>query len=326
MYRILVTDYVWPNLDPETEVLKRIDGQLVVAPNGEEATLVELARDCDAIMTCFAKVTPNVVRAATRCKVIARYGIGVDNIAVDVATERGIVVTNVPEYCIDEVSDHAMALLLAAARKVALYDRHVKAGTWDINVGKPIFRIRGRTLGLAGSGKIGRAIAAKAQAFGMRVIVYDPYLSDEAIRAIGARKVELEDLFRDSDFLSLHAPLTDETRHMVNERTLRLMKPTAVVINTARGALVDTAALARALQEGWIAGAGIDVQPQEPPPADDPLLRCENAILTPHAAFYSEESLVELQTKTAEEVVRVLSGRMPVSVVNKAVLQKVKLA
>ena len=325
MYKVLVTDYVWPTLDPERRVLEEIGGELIVAPNGDEATLAELAREADGILTCFAKVTPKVIDAAPKLKVIGRYGIGVDNIAVDHATQKNIVVTNVPEYCLDEVSDHAMALLLACIRKIPVYNQAVKQRVWDTKVGMPMYRIRGRTLGLAGYGKIGRLVMSKAQAFGMNVIVYDPYVPAEAVAERGGRKVDFDTLLRESDYISIHAPLTPETHHLFNEAAFRKMKPTAVIVNTSRGPLIDTAALARALREGIIAFAGLDVLPSEPPAQDDPLLDLPNVILTPHVAFYSEESLVELQTKATQEVARVLTGRMPLNVVNKAVLEHVKL-
>jgi D-3-phosphoglycerate dehydrogenase len=323
-YKVLVTDYVWPNLDPEKGVLAPIDAELVPSPSGDEAQLVALARDADAILTCFAKVTGKVIEAATKCCIIARYGIGVDNIDLAVANERGIVVTNVPSYCIDEVSDHALALMLALARKITVYDRTTKSGRWDVNLGKPIHRLRGQTLGIVGLGKIGTALAGKAAALGMRVIACDAYLDADKVRERGAEKVDFATLLKESDFISIHAPLSvaDGTAGMFGEAEFRAMKPSAYLINTARGGIVDDKALYRALSEGIIAGAGIDVLPTEPPPADQPLLKLDNIILSPHAAFYSEESLIDLQVQAAQEVARVLSGKRPVSPVNPQVLER----
>ncbi len=323
-YRVLITDYVWPNLDPERSVLGPLGAELVPSPSGEEDQLVALATDADAIMTCFAKVTRQVIESAPKCRIVARYGIGVDNIDVQAATERGIVVTNVPSYCQDEVSDHALALLLGLARKVTVYDRATKSGRWDVQAGQPIHRIRGRTLGIVGLGRIGALLAAKAHAFGLRVLAHDPYLTAEQACERGAEKVDFPTLLRESDFISIHAPLgaREGTAGLFSDAEFAAMKPTAFLINTARGGIVDDRALERALREGVIAGAGIDVLPSEPPLAESPLLRLDNLILTPHAAFYSEESLVDLQTLAAREVARALTGERPLAVINPQVLAR----
>lgn len=321
-YKVLVTDYVWPSLDQEKGVLEPLGAEVIASPSGDAATLAELARDADAIMTCFAKVPRSVIEAAGKCRIVARYGIGVDNIDLAACNERGIIVTNVPAYCLDEVSDHAMALILALARKLRLYDRAIRASRWDVQVGQPIHRLRGQTLGIIGLGKIGTLLAAKARAFGMRVLAYDPFLPPEQFAARGAEAADFATLLAESDFISIHAPLSakDGTAGMFGEREFAAMKRSAFLVNTARGGIVDDRALARALRDGVIAGAGIDVLPTEPPPADSPLLAQPNLILTPHAAFYSEESLIDLQTQAAQEVARVLKGERPVSVVNPQVL------
>ncbi|MCL4534947.1 MAG: C-terminal binding protein [Bacteroidetes bacterium] len=324
--KVLITDYVWPNIDIERRILATVGAEAVVSPTDSEADLARLAVDCDAIMACFAQVTPAVVRAATRCVHIARYGIGVDSIATDVATELGIVVTNVPAYCVDEVAEHALGLLLASARKIPRYDRAIRSGHWDIQAGKPLHRINGRTLGVVGFGKIGRALAQKASGLGLRILAYDPYLAAQSVKTPGVELVDLDRLLRESDLVSIHVPLTAETRAMIGEEELRKMKPSACLVNTSRGSVVDIPALAQALREGWIAAAGIDVLPEEPPPADSPLLGLENLTLTPHASFYSEESLVDLQTSTAEEVVRVLSGQRPLHLINPEALPKARAA
>lgn len=318
--KVLITDYVWPSIEVERGILDRVGADVIAAPDGSEDTLARLASDCDAIMTCFAKVTPAVVRAAARCVHIARYGIGVDNIAVDAATEEGILVTNVPAFCVDEVAEHALGMLLSCARKIPSYDRAIRSGRWDLQVGKPLYRVRGSTLGLIGLGKIGRAMAEKSSGLGMRVLAYDPYLPPKQLGALAVETCTLGRLLAESDFVSLHVPLTPETSKIIGEEELRQMKPTAFLINVSRGGLVDVEALERALEDGWIAGAGLDVLPQEPPPADTRLLGMENVILAPHAAFYSEESLYDLQSSTAEEVARVLSGGRPLNVINPQVL------
>ena len=322
--KVLITDYVWPDVEVERRILSEVGAKVVVSPSGAERDLVRLAVDVDAIMTCFAQVTPAVVRAAERCVHIARYGIGVDNIAVDVATELGIVVTNVPAFCVHEVAEHTLALLLACARKVTRYDRAIRSGRWDLQVGKPLFRLSGSTLGIVGFGKIGRALAGKAGGLGLRILVHDPYAAAAEFGDLPVEPCDLDELLRRSDFVSLHAPLTGDTRAMIGEAELRKMKPSAYLVNTSRGALIDLPALERALREGWIAGAGLDVLPQEPPPADSPLLSLDNVVLTCHAAFYSEQSLAELQSSAAREVARVLGGQLPTNLVNPQVLERAR--
>ena len=318
--RVLVTDYAWESLEPEREVLSKIRADLLVAPSGQEEKLVEMARDVVGILTCWAKVTPKVIKAAKRCQVIARYGIGVDNIAVEEATQAGIIVTNVSSYCVDEVSDHAMGLLLSCARKVSFYDRTIKQGQWNLQAGNKMFRLRGKTLGLIGFGKIGRAMVPKAKAFGLRVMVFDPYISEKDARKWGVVFTSLDELLRDADFISLHVPLTESTHKLLGEEAFRKMKNTAYVINTSRGAVVDTEALLRAVSENWIAGAGLDVLPQEPPDTNDPVLSHEKIVLTPHAAFSSVESILELQRTAASQVACVLQGKKPEYIVNPEVL------
>jgi D-3-phosphoglycerate dehydrogenase len=220
----------------------------------------------------------------------------VDNVDIEAATEKGIVVTRVPDYCIDEVSDHALGLLFALARKIPLANSRVHAGQWSVDLVSPLHRLRGQTLGLVGFGQIPRVLAPKAQALGLSVIAYDPYVSEEAMAAMGVRQVDLEQLLEDADHISVHAPLTKETRHMFSRAAFQKMKPEAVLINTARGPLVDEEALVDALEAGELAGAALDVLEHEPPPAGSRLLGRQDLILTPHTGFYSEESLIDLQT------------------------------
>lgn len=320
-YTVLMTDYAWPTVEPERNVLAGIGAELVVAETGDEEELIALAPRADGILTCWKQVTTAVVETATQCKVIGRCGIGLDNIDVATATALGIIVTNVPAYCIDEVSDHAMALLLACARKTALLDRDVKNGGWDRNVGPPMHRIRGQTLGVIGFGKIGRAIVPKAQAFGLEVIAFSPSLTEATAETYGVQRAEIPELVARSDYITIHAPLTPETHGLLGEAQFRQMKPTAYIINTSRGDIIDTPALYTALTEGWIAGAGLDVLPTEPPEVDDPIRHLDNVILTPHAAFMAEESIYDLEVDAATSVAQVLTGEMPESVVNPTVLE-----
>ena len=319
--RILITDYVWPSVEPERDVLAAGGAELVVAPDASEETLVAMAREVDGILTCFAQVTENVVRAAERCVVIGRYGVGVDNIAVDTATELGIAVTYVPDYCVDEVSDHVMALLLAWNRRIVAFDRSVKTDGWgSLGLTMRMMRLRGKKLGIVGFGRIGRAVCAKALAFGLEVLATDPYLSDDTVKEHGARMVELQSLLRESDFVTLHSPLTPETQNLISVDELEMMKPEAFLINAARGPLIDEDALYDALTSGKIAGAGLDVMVDAVPSPDHPLLKLENVLITPHVAFFSQEATLELERRAAGEVVSVLQGRMPDNLVNPAVL------
>ena len=321
-WKVLITDYVWPSTDPERAVLESGGAEVVVAPDGNEATLIELARDADAIMTCFAQVTENVVRAAGHCQVIGRFGVGVDNIAVSTATELGIAVTYVPDYCVDEVSDHVMALLHAWNRKIVLFDRSVKERGWGSQpLTMRMMRLRGRTIGIVGFGRIGQAVAGKARAFGMNVLAADPFANPATVESFGGRLVELPELLGESDFVSLHTPLSAETRNLIGKEELAAMKPEAFLINAARGPLIDEEALHDALINGVIAGAGLDVMVDNVPANDHPLLALENIIITPHVAFFSQESTLELEQRAAAEVVRVMHGTMPENLVNSAVLQ-----
>ena len=317
---VLVTDTTWPSTAPEAKVLAKVGATLLLAQTGSEEELLALVPQADAILTCFKKVSAAVIAAGPKLQVVGRYGIGVDNIAVDEATRLGIPVTNVPAYCLDEVAEHVMALILACARQVIRYNAAVHAGTWSLKTGMPLFRVRGQALGIIGFGKIGRTLAAKARAFGMRVLVYDPRAKPEALRDQGAQPVSLEALLAQADFVSTHTPLTPATRGLINAERLRSMKPTAYLINTARGAIIDPMALLRALREGWIAGAAADVFDPEPIPGDHPLLQLPNFIVTPHVAFYSEQSIVDLETLAAENVAAILAGRRPAAVVNPEVL------
>jgi D-3-phosphoglycerate dehydrogenase len=317
---VLVTDYTWASTDPEAEVLAGAGARLVDATSADEDGLTRLVSEADAILTCFAHVTERVIRAGTKLQVIGRYGIGVDNIDVRAATALGIPVTNVPAYCLDEVAEHVLALTFSLARKVRAFDAAVREGDWELARGAPIYRLRGKALGIVGFGRIGQALAERARALGLAVLVHDPALPDERVRELGGEPLRLRELAAACDVLSVHTPLTDETRGLIDEDVLRAMKPTAFVINAARGGIVDQDALVRALVAGWIAGAGLDVYTPERLPTDHPLLALPNVLLTPHVAFYSEESVADLQRLAAENVASVLQGRRPASVVNPAVL------
>jgi len=322
MTLVLVTDHPAPTTDIEAELLAAIGARLEVAPTGSEAELVAMVAEADAILTCFRHVTPAVVRAGRQLRVIGRYGVGVDNIAVETATELGIPVTNVPVYCTDEVAEHALALLLALARGVVAYDASVRAGGWDIATAMPLHRLAGSTLGVVGFGQIGQAVAKRARAMGMTVLVASRSATLDDVAPFDAELSDLDDLLRRSDAVSLHVPSTAETHHLIDADRLALMRRSAFLINCARGAVVDLDALAAALRAGRLAGAGLDVFEPERLPVDHPLVGLPNTVLTPHVAFYSEESIAELQRQATQNVVDVLSGRVPANVVNGAQLAR----
>ena len=309
---IAVTDSPFPSLDPAKAALARIDPELRVANSASADDILAVARDADAILVTYAKLPGDLLRQLRRCKAIGRFGLGVDNIDIAAAAELGITVTYVPDYCIQEVSDHAMALLLALARKVPQSNALVQTGRWDMPAVVPIHRLAGRVLGLVSFGNIPRALAPKAKAFGLRVVAHDPYVPQHALAAAGVESMSFDRLLEISDFVSIHAPLLPATRGLFNAEVFRKMKQGACLINTARGPLVDEDALLAALDSGRLAGAALDVVAVEPLPKGSRLIGRDNVVLTPHTGFYSVEALNELQTKCAADVARVLSGEKPV--------------
>jgi D-3-phosphoglycerate dehydrogenase / 2-oxoglutarate reductase len=317
-HRALYTDFPWADVSVEQAILDEVDCEIVVSPDNQEATLARLAPGMDVILTCWAPVTARVIDAADRCRHIARTGIGLDNINVKHATERGILVTNVPDYCIHEVAEHALALVYALARNIAGYHAATKAGHYDLVAGLPVERVSGKTLGIIGLGQIGKLLAAKAAAAGMRVIG----TNRSGASVSGVEMSSLERLLAESDYVSVQAPLNPQTRHLINRETLALMKPTAYLINTSRGGLVDHAALAEALAAGQIAGAGLDVQDPEPPDLSRPPYNDPRVIVTPHAAFVSSEATHELRVRVGRQAAAFLRGETPENVVNPSVLAK----
>jgi D-3-phosphoglycerate dehydrogenase / 2-oxoglutarate reductase len=319
---VVIADYDYGDADIERTIIEGAGLRLTTAQCKSEDDVIAVARDADAIIAQYATVGAKAISALTRCGVIARYGTGTGIVDVDAATRHGILVTNVPnDWCENEVADHAMTLLLAAARKICRYDQATRAGTWRWQTGEPIHRISGRTLGLLSFGAIAQAIGRRAAGFGLRVIASDPYLPAADITDQGAVTVSLEELLEQADYLVIQAPLTKETHHLIGEPELRRMKPTAILINTARGPIVSDQALYRALSEGWIAGVGLDDIEEEPAKQRDwtpssPLFGLDNVITTPHAAYYSEEAIHKVRDFAASEVVRVLTGQPPLSPVN----------
>ncbi|NYV73287.1 C-terminal binding protein [Streptomyces sp. UH6] len=312
---VLIADYDFGDVDIERAIVEGAGLRLLTAQCKSEDEVIEAGREAAGVLTQYARVGSRAVEALTRCRVIARYGTGVDIVDVGAATRHGIQVTNAPnEWCAEEVADHAVALWLAAARRICRYDRATRQGEWRWQTGEPIHRLSGQVLGLLSFGAIARLIAARAKAFGVEVWAHDPFLDESEIRACQVRPVSFDDLVEGADHVVVQAPLTPQTHHTFDRATLRRMKPTAVLVNTARGPIVEDAALQEALAEGWIAGAALDDLEEEPAKqrewrADNPLFALPNVIVTPHAAYYSEESLRIVRTIAAEEAVRVLTGR-----------------
>jgi D-3-phosphoglycerate dehydrogenase / 2-oxoglutarate reductase len=319
---VVITDYDYGDVDVERGIIEGAGFELIAAQCKTEEDVIAVARDAHAVIAQYATVGSRAIDSFSECRVIARYGTGVDIVDVEAATRRGILVTNVPnDWCQDEVADHAVALLLAEVRKLRQYDQHTRAGVWRWQSGQPIHRLRGRTMGLLSFGAIAQAIALRVSAFGVSVIAHDPHIQPADIDSHDIELVSFDQLLELSDFLVIQAPLTSDTHNLFDESQLRRMKPTAILINTARGPIVNDQALYRALAEGWIAGAGLDDIAEEPAKQRDwrptnPLFTLDNVIVTPHAAYYSEESIWMVREFAAEEVVRVLSGQPAKSPVN----------
>lgn len=324
--RIDKTEIRFPMIEEVAELAK-VNAELVEADWATEDNIIEATKDADAILTDATPVTRRVMDSLLKCKVIVCYGIGYDTIDVDAATDNGILVVNIPDFCLEEVSNHAIALLLACAKKLVFLNNGTKQGRWVEckRAQAPMGSIYGQTLGVVGCGNIGRMTAGKAKCFGLRILGYDPYVDKSLAREHGITLVNLPELLKESDYISVHALLDKETWHLIGEKEFRQMKPTAYLINTSRGSVVDEAALIKALQEKRIAGAGLDVFEKEPIDPDNPLLKLGNVVITPHAAFYSDAAFKRLRISVGQEAARVLSGRWPKNMVNKTVKPKVNL-
>lgn len=318
-FKIVVTDSEFPDLAPEIEVMARAGFTLTPHQAKTEDELIAACADADGLLNQYAQLTPRVIASLDKCRVISRYGIGLNTIDVAAATARCICIGNVPDGSLEEVSDHAIALLLSLARGVTKFNDAVKKGVWDYTLVKPLYRVRGRTLGLISFGNIAQRVAAKMAGFGVTIIAFDPYANKDKAREMGVELVDLDTLCARSDYVSVHVPLLPETQHLLTTRHFDLMKPSTIVINTARGPVIDEQAMIAALQAGKIAGAGLDVFEQEPVRADHPFKGMDNVIMTSHAAWYSEDSELEIRTKTAQNVVDVLQGRFPTYLANPAV-------
>ena len=324
-FKVVATDtHLFP-LREELEVLGTLDCTVVSAVCKSEDETIAACRDAHVVLDTSAKITRKVIGELANALAICRYGVGVDTVDIPAATEHGIIVANVPDFCFDEVADTAMSLILSVPRKVHRLNALVHQGVWNKEVARPVHKFRGATLGLFAFGNIARNVCRKAAAFGFRILACDPYLTAERVREYPVTLVDFETLLRESDLISVHAPLTDETRHQFNEAAFRRMKKSAFFFNLGRGPIHDQPALTRALAEGWIAGAGLDVLEKEPPDPADPILKLDNVVFTPHYASYTEEAYQELQRKTGENAAAVLRGQFPKYLVNPEVKATARL-
>jgi len=311
----------------EEEELDKVGAELVKADAVSEDEIIEVAKDAAVVVTGAAQITRRVMENLPNCRAIVRYGVGYDTIDVQAATDNNILVVNVPDFCWEEVSNHAIALVLVCAKKVVLLNKLLKQGNWKECKQKqsPMGSIHGQTLGVVGCGNIGRMTARKAQCFSLKVLGYDPYLSDALAKESGITLVGLPKLLEESDYISVHTPLTEKTYHLIGEKEFKQMKRNAYFINTSRGQVVDEQALIKALEEEWIAGAGLDVFEKEPVELNNPLLKMDNVTVLPHSASYSDASFSLLRRSVGREAARVFSGKQPLNVVNKEVEPKINL-
>ena len=316
-FKVVFADYDYPSIDIELKQLEQLNAEIIEGQCKTEEELIRLAKDADGIICQYAPFTAKVINALEKCRIISRYGVGVDNIDVKTATEKGIMVAYVPDYCIDEVSNHAIAMIMNFARQISLFDRSTRKKDWDVMIAKPIFRLSEQTIGIIGLGRIGSAVAKKLKNFNVKILAYDPYVKSVID---GVRIVDFQELIEKSDYITIHTPLNEETKQIFTHKIFKQMKKSAYLINTARGGMLDQEALFEALNNKEIKGAALDVLENEPPDWSE-IPQLENLILTPHAAFYSESSFEELKKRTAQAVVDVLQGKSISNLFNPEVLE-----
>ncbi len=322
-FHVLITDAYHKNFHIEHTILKSIGAELHIGYCRAEKDLLKFNSNMDALLVSYIYISEKIMKYFSRCKVIVRYGVGVDNIDLKAATKFNIMVVNVPDYCSEEVATHTLALLLSLNRKIMTFDSSVKKGIWNPLIADPVYQLKGKYLGIVGFGKNGQALAKKIRPFKMKVIAYDPLVSSTIMDKYGVKKVNYEYLFQQSHYISLHCPLNESTHHLINNKTIAMMRDGIFLINTSRGAIIDQIALYRALKKGKIAGAALDVLENEPPKAND-ILTMDNIIYTPHVSWHSEESEALLRKKAALEVKRVLLGKNPINIINKEVIENKK--
>lgn len=323
-YKVVITDYEYDDVDKEKRIFQNadIDFHEFQLNNMNENEIISAVKDADVIITQFTNITRYIIENLNQCKLIIKHGTGVDNVDCLAATEKGIYVSNVPDYGVDEVSNHSIALMMVLNRKLPQMTKTIRDGEWGYKRAVPIKRLEGSILGLVGLGRISKLIAKKLEYFNLRIIAYNPNMQPEIAKAIGVTLVDFDTLCRESDFISIHTPLKRETKHLFGSNEFKKMKNSAYIINTSRGSVISEVDLIQALKDGDIAGAGLDVFEREPLPLDSELLYMDNVIITPHSAWYSDEAKDSLEKKTAEEVINVLKGNIPYNLVNKEVLNK----
>ena len=317
-FKVVFADYDYPSIDIELKQLEQLNAEIIEGQCKTEEELIGLAKDADGIICQYAPFTAKVMNALEKCRIISRYGVGVDNIDVKAATEKGIMVAYVPDYCIEEVSNHAIAMIMNFARQISLFDRSTRNRNWDVMLSKPIFRLSEQTIGILGLGRIGSAVARKLKNFNVKILAHDPYVKN-VIK--GVKIVDFQELVEKSDYITIHTPLSEETKQIFTQKIFKQMKKSAYLINTARGGIINQEALFEALNNKEIKGAALDVLENEPPDWSE-IPQLENLILTPHAAFYSESSFEELKKRTAQAVVNVLQGKVSSNLFNPDVLER----
>jgi D-3-phosphoglycerate dehydrogenase len=322
---VAISDSPFENGDKEQAILGRIGAKVQQFHCTNESEVIDAARNAHVIMCDASPITRNVIHSLPKLVGVVEYGIGYDNIDVNAATEKDVLVCNVPDFITSEVADHAVALILALIRKLDRIGRSTRDGKWNWREFRPVSSLEGKTVGIIGFGNIGRQVAERMRSFGTRTIAYDPYVSREAMEKLGARSSNLDELLRTSDIISIHVPLNKETKQLIGRKELAKLRDSVILVNTSRGSVIDQEALVESLRKGRIGAAGLDVLAKEPPSPTDPILGFENAIITPHIGWYSEQSSSRLQENVALEAERILTGKPPKHPVNPEVLSRRKL-
>lgn len=319
-FRVALLEHNYVSVEIERQIVERAGGRLVDTDLLPAAERLPAAEEAEAIIVRWLNITPEIIRRLRRCRIIVRYGVGYDNVDYPAATGAGIMIGHCPHYCLDEVATHALALLLGCVRGLCGTQGMLAGGGWSQNPTFRADRMAGRTLGIVGLGNIGSTVARKLGGWGLRLLAHDPYVDPQQAAALGVALADRDTLLRESDYISLHVPLLPETRHWIDDRAFGLMKPGVILVNTARGPVVDEAALRAALDRGTVAAAALDVFEREPLPADSPLRRHPRVLLSNHAAWYSEDAEAELHRSVAEDAVRVCTGGLPLALANPEVL------
>lgn len=324
-FNVVLTDYGWAELSIEHDIFAPLGINFMGAHCRDEDDVIRVCVDADAIISEDAPLSRQVIRSLERCKIISMNAAGYYNVDVETATDAGILLVNCPDYCFEEVADHTWAMILSCARGIFQYDRRIRSKIWDCKSAGPHARIRDSILGLIGFGRVAQAVAARARSFGMKVVAFDPYITREVFETQGVQPVSKYGALTVADYISIHVPVTKETVKSIGTEELSRMKHSAFIISTCRGTVIDERALYQALKIGIIRGAALDVMEKEPPDFDNPLLSLDNVLVTPHAAFLSEEAIVEKRTRSAQEVIKVFKGELPNHIVNREVLENGKL-